>query len=242
MLCTVVAFCLQIQANYLVVDGLLVGAHDGLGWSRPRDWPRNLHLPFAEVPPGVAAQSFVLGPSEDGSAIVSINKEVPGVFFTGKAWSPRAVSVATDRGTALAQAAQFARNRGIAHPRPYLTGVWDVDLDGDGINEQIIEAVSHPRVRRGASQKGDWQAVLLRWSDKKQERLYPLHFSFPSDGQELAECRMRGIADFEGDGRLEVITTSKQPSLFSVTLWSFANGKLIPTLDVNYQVDALPLR
>lgn len=58
----------------------------------------------------------------------------------------------------------------------------------------------------------------------------------------MADCRLRAIADFEGDGRLELITTSKQPSMLSTTLWSSSNGKLIPTLDATYQVDALSLR
>ncbi len=234
MFLIVSSLLLQAPLDYLVVDGIVVGALGKEGWTVSKRLPDALTIEASEVGVAVSrplADSFRLENSGSGPWI-SASDGREGVFFTGKAWTPREANADLDRSQVLAKVSQFAKNRGVDRPQPYLLNVWQVDLDGDGTKEQIIEAVSNPRQTVGPS----WECVLLRWRQGKEERIYPLSFSFPSSGEPTAKCRLRAIADFDGDGPMELVTTAWQDSLFTATIWHFRDGKLLPAVDTTAEI------
>lgn len=221
--------------EYLVVDGVAVGQLTGSSWAPARTIDDPITLGASEV--GIASSGarvanlrFVKG--SQGTWVQALGAPEAGVLFTGKAWVPRDAKRVLDRSEVLAVVAQFARNRGVARPQPYLVNVLDIDLDGEGEMEQIVEATSNPRAGSGEPK---WQAILLR----SRERVYPLSMSFPKVGEDVAQCRLRAVADFDGDGRMELVSTAVQDSLFVATVWTFREGKLLPVVDTTVEISPL---
>lgn len=235
MIIWLAAVLLAPTTEYLVVDGIAVGQLSGSSWApaRPLGDPVTLgasEVGIANAGGRVANVRFLR--SAQGSWVQAIGAPESAVLFTGKAWVPREASPVLDRSEVIASVVQFARNRGVVHPQPYLVKVLDIDLDGDGRIEQIIEATSNPRASSGEPK---WQVVLLRTRD----RVYPLSMSFPKGGESVARCRLRAVADFDGDGRMELVSTAIQDSLFVSTVWTFREGKLLPVVDTTVEVSAL---
>jgi hypothetical protein len=105
-------------------------------------------------------------------------------------------------------------------PVAYLRNVWDVDLDGDGKPEQLVEAISRPKADRGVFSDGDWQAILLMSKRYGMEKTEMLAFA-KNEGE---RCRVRAAADFDGDGRTEVVVTRIKPGLHIAALYGFSRG------------------
>lgn len=229
------AMVLASTPEYLVVDGIAVGQLRGSNWAPARVPGDTVTLGASEV--GIAnaggrvANIRFVNPPQ-GTWIQAMNAPADSILFTGKAWVPREVQPVLNRSEIITTVAQFVRNRGLARPQPYLANVWEIDLDGDGEKEQIVEATSNPRAR---AEEPTWQAVLLR----TRERVYPLSMSFPKADEGLARCRLRAVADFDGDGRMELVSTAIQDSLFVSTIWTFREGKLLPVVDTTVEVSAL---
>ncbi len=220
----------QPSPDYLAVDGVAIGVLEGGRWTVAKSLETPVTLGMSEVGVGIAsgrASNIHLAQSRFGPWIEAGGFPSDHVLFSGKAWLPRPCAASLERGDVLSTVAQFARNRGVPSPRPYLLNVWEIDLDGDGTKEQIIEAVSN--LRDPSAQP--WEAILLRWRDQRQERVYPLSISFPAPGHAAARCRVRALADFDGDGRIEVISTATGNTFLFATIWSFREGKLSPMLD-----------
>lgn len=236
--CLAVSILFQTPPEYLVVDGIVVGRLESAGWQPTRSLLEPITIGASEV--GIAATGqLVASVRIENEPRATWQKAVGsppfGVLFSGKAWTPREAGPVLDRAQLLASVSQFARNRGVSRPQSYLRNVWEIDLDGKGNPEQIIEVTSNPRSGYGEPK---WQAVLLRWQEKGQERLYPLSLSFPQDGK-IAQCRLRAVADFDGDGQMELVSTAIQDSLFVATIWTFRDGKLLPVVDTTVEISPI---
>ena len=233
--CLALSILLQTPPEYLVVDGIVVGRLEASGWQPSRSISEPITIGASEV--GIAATGHQvanvrLQSYSRGTWVEALGAPAHSVLFTGKAWTPREAGAVLDRSQLFSSVGQFARNRGVKLPHPYLRNVWEVELDGVGNPEQIIEVTSNPRAGSGEPK---WQAVLLRWQEKGQERLYPLSLSFPQDGK-VAQCRLRAVADFDGDGQMELVSTAIQDSLFVATVWTFREGKLLPVVDTTVEI------
>lgn len=229
------AVLLAPTPEYLVVDGIAVGQLMGSNWTaaRPLDDPITLgasEVGIANAGGRVANLRFLK--SAQGGWVQAMGAPGSGVLFTGKAWVPREAQSVLYRSEIIASVAQFARNRGVIDPQPYLVKVLNIDLDGDGVMEQIVEATSNRRAGMGEPK---WEVALLR----TRERVYPLSMSFPKVGEDVAHCRLRAAVDFDGDGRMELVSTAIQESLFISTVWTFREGKLLPVVDTTVEINAL---
>ncbi|CAM3656645.1 hypothetical protein [Deinococcus frigens] len=135
--------------------------------------------------------------------------------------------------------------RGVKNPIVQLVGLTRTDLDGDGTQEVIIEA-AHFAGRSGPyppgiGQPGDYSIVLLRHVVRGQVLTVTLGVDIapqtplkPDDSFEtrpLANMiRLAGVADLNGDGRMELILFGAyyEGSSYSVQEWTPARG-LTPT-------------
>lgn len=224
----------QPSPDYLAVDGVAIGVLEGGRWTVAKSLETPITLGMSEVGVGRfsgRASNIHLEQSRSAPWIEASGFRSDHVLFTGKAWIPRPCAPSLERSDVLSVVAQFARNRGVPSPRPYLLSVWEIDLDGDGTKEQIVEAVSNPR-----DPSPPWEATLLRWREGRQERVYPLSTSFPTPGHPVARCRVRAVADFDGDGQIEVVSTATGEGFLFATIWSFKDGKLYPALDATLEV------
>jgi len=226
----------------LVLDGYVLGCLTDDGWRSYRASAPLPPLMMSSVGIGhleTAAGTVTFGDADGGAIGRARGIDAPGVFFAGKAWFPRdVVENLRDRYAYIPMAATYARSQGIDRPTPYIVHVWRVELDKSGEKQEIIEVVSRPETLRGEARPGDWQAVLLRWREGGRERVYPLQSSFPKGSGPLRQCRLRAVADFEGNGTMEFVTSADYSFGKSATLWSFQNGKPTPIVDVSVSVAA----
>ena len=128
---------------------------------------------------------------------------------------------------------------GVKNPVVNLTAVIRADLDGNGTREVIL-AASHfrekgaaphiPPPRAGA---GDYSLLLLRWAHSGQARTTVLGASVftrdersPDDWQMPTLSDLAGVADLNGDGRMELVVagTYYEGAGASVLEWMPAGG------------------
>lgn len=135
--------------------------------------------------------------------------------------------------------------RGVKKPEVRLVGLTRVDLDGDGTQEVIIEA-AHYAERRDiypppTGQPGDYSIALLRHVVRGQVLTVtlgadiapqtPLRPDDTSGTRPLANViRLAGVADLNGDGRMELILFGAyyERTSYAVQEWTPARG-LTPT-------------
>lgn len=207
--------------DYLVVDGLVLGVHGDKGWMRPVR--EEAQIAFSEVGVGkslTSGTSLKIGVPQYGTTVQTLEPAPSAVFFSGKAWQPKPISVAMSRTRALNTARKFAMSDENLFPMAYLRNVWDVDLDGDGTPEQLVETMSRPQADRDGFREGDWQAVLLISKRYGVDKVDMLAFS-KSKGE---RCRVRAAADFDGDGKTELVVTRVKPEMHIAVLYGFSRG------------------
>ena len=174
--------------------------------------------------------SFVQG--TDGECQISSNP-THGVFFSGVPLVTSKVSYALDnRQSILRQVVAEAGTRLGLPTRGYLTNVWQTNLNNSTDREELVEAVSRPQVLKGDAALGDWSAVILRWTQNGKPCTAVLNWSQAAATTPLQRCQVRAVADFDGDGKMEIVTTSESKTAWCATLWSFANGKPYPIADI----------
>ncbi|UBV41941.1 VCBS repeat-containing protein [Deinococcus taeanensis] len=139
---------------------------------------------------------------------------------------------------------QELRRRGLLTPRVTLTRLVRTDLDGNGTQEIILEA-SQYRDRSGpfpppVGRPGDYSLLLLRQvrSGQAVTTVLGAHVApqRPWDAGDPAPMpmatlhRLAGVADLNGDGRMEVIVHSAyyEGAGFSVQEWTPAGLKSTP--------------
>ena len=128
--------------------------------------------------------------------------------------------------------------RGLKNPVVQLRGVFRADLDGDGSDEVIIEATHFAESGTGDpvppvnAQAGDYSVLLLRSVANGQVKTAVLgadvvlksgSIDAPRNG--LRE-RLEGIADLNGDGRMEVVTSESyyEGDTLDAFTWTPAQG------------------
>ncbi|GGL75781.1 hypothetical protein GCM10010840_12360 [Deinococcus aerolatus] len=131
--------------------------------------------------------------------------------------------------------------RGLNNPKVRLVGLTRSDLDGDGTLEVLIEATSYGE-RSGihpppVGQPGDYSLVLLRHVVRGQVLTVtlgadiapqtPVNADAPLPTRPLATLsRLAGIADLNGDGRMELVLYGAyyEGSSYTVNEWTPARG------------------
>ena len=128
----------------------------------------------------------------------------------------------------------FLSANGLKNSKVRLSKVVRTDLDGDGTDEVILEASSRSDLDRiGSTETGkdDYSLVLLRYVAKGGGRGVPLEFLSGQKSQTLERKVLRGIADLDGDGRMEIVTTGKGYEWNNARLWSYRGGRLVKLLE-----------
>lgn len=106
--------------------------------------------------------------------------------------------------------------------KPNQVGIYQAfqaDLDGDGKNETIVETASRKALGKPESVDNpkDYSAVLVRAWNKT--------FAVQFEKGGLSGCAIKAIADFDGDGKMEIVSTSAYYEGFTATIHRFEDGK-----------------
>ncbi len=134
--------------------------------------------------------------------------------LVGAPWdaAPRRPSV-LDRNSPVYREAVSAwlREQGINDPKPTLSQLWRIDLEGDG-RDEVLVAASRQRGSATSTMAGDYSVLLLRKLVGDKVATLPIASSLYPEAC-IAECALAvheifGTLDLNGDGRLEIITKS----------------------------------
>ncbi|MGV3616295.1 MAG: hypothetical protein ACO1SV_13255 [Fimbriimonas sp.] len=226
------------QAPVLAVDTWVVGTRVSGRW-RPVD-----HT-YATGKPPVTLRSFrvgTLGVSPVRAGVVG--EEVShGCYLSGadalvgsvhvSGLTPRVprrvVAMAPDNPTYRKVVRDFLDGKGLTNAKVRLARIFRTDLDGDGTDEVLIEASSRGDLDRVSSMdtgKDDYSLVLLRYVQGGRGKGTALEFVSRQRGETLELKGLRGVADLDGDGRMEIVTTGKGYEWNNARLWSFRKGRL----------------
>lgn len=122
-----------------------------------------------------------------------------------------------------AETRRFLETHGVNVARARVTRVLRVDLDGDGTDEVLVEATNGD-IAYSAS-KGAYSLVLLRAvrGGRVVETALEMLPNRPGGVMHLAQ--VRAVADLDGDGRMEVLTTISGIDTLGARLWGYRKGR-----------------
>lgn len=105
----------------------------------------------------------------------------------------------------------WLRDQGINDPKPALSQLWRIDLEGDGRDEVLVAASRH-RGSATSTVAGDYSVLLMRKLAGDKVATIPIESNIYPEAC-IAECALAvhkvfGTLDLNGDGRLEIITKS----------------------------------
>lgn len=229
------AFSKPVNPGYLIVDRLLIGIHRGGKWlAVGSSNGRADGLAFREVGFGPTAGKSHTGRLEHDDVTLGVflmGENLPeGVLYSGSVRWPRPVQVLPTSSRVYTNAvSSFLKSKGVVSV-PRITRIVSADLDGDGSKEVLIEASNRDNVHQEGmhgSRKGDYSVVLLRYSRRGKVVDYPVDFDYAGkpDGM-MYRNTLRAVADFDGDGIMEFVTTSDYYEGGGSGLVRFNRGKV----------------
>lgn len=133
--------------------------------------------------------------------------------------------------------ASWLRAHGIQNPQPGIIKVWRVDLDNDGRQEVLINAVRHegyngwPQIMSFNSHAGDHALLLVRRAEKAQNKgaakttavFSQIHVRAASLNAP-AILELAAVLDINGDGKMEIITRGRYYQGQWGTVYEWRNG------------------
>ena len=162
--------------------------------------------------------------------------DVPHLGVAGD-WNaqPRPVQELSTAAPTYRQAvADFLRAQGIQQPDVRLTKVVRTDLEGDGVDEVLIEATRHEQGWT-AVKAGDYSIVVLRKVVDNRVQTIPIAtVVYPQDRPigEIAEHTLIGILDLNGDGTMEIVVGSADFEGGSTTVFEAIGNQVHTVLNV----------
>ncbi|CAN5350537.1 hypothetical protein BH10ACI3_BH10ACI3_15030 [soil metagenome] len=124
----------------------------------------------------------------------------------------------------------FLKKQGVARPVAKITQAFSVDLDNDGTDEVLISATNF-RHQSGFDWKaGEYSFVLLRKVTKGGVKDYLVDGNIFKKGEDNGGAPNRyeisGIADLNGDGRMEVVIYGEYYEGSGTAAFEMLGGKL----------------
>ena len=119
-------------------------------------------------------------------------------------------SLPLDTAVYQAAAAELLQAEGIAEPEVHLTGVYKIDLEGDGVDEVLITASRLTGLGNGlpTAAAGDYSLVILRKVVNDMVITIPVAMDLFLEAVELADpvqYDILALLDLNGNGKLEIV-------------------------------------
>jgi hypothetical protein len=142
--------------------------------------------------------------------------------------TPHLVEQLEDDGTYSAFASELLAERGLDVPDPALKQIFQVDLEGDGVNEVLVVAED---VTEGLiAQDGDYSIVFMRQTVQGDVRTSILGESVvvTAEGPFVLSYSISALADLNGDAVMEIVLTGAYYEGIGVEVWeSTAEGPVM---------------
>ncbi len=171
-----------------------------IAWTIGRPWESNGEEGDCE---GTFQQELTLGPKQLGDYIVAVlgSKKEAGGFIP-----PKVETLPVSDKTAEAALKEYLGEMGLPDAKTVIKQLIRADLDGDGTDETLINAIN---TERETMRKGEYSVVLLqKESDGEIQTIEIASEITTEDSDELSvlwENTIAGIVDLNGDGEMEIV-------------------------------------
>lgn len=225
----------------LMVDMLAIGRLENGRWSnvvsKPSDPVGKLrNISFTSIGVNGANGKIVIPKLELQSDVAdgwyAVKEEWSNkVLWTGSALKyPQVQTYSPTSKTYLDVVQAHLNSKKLKGAKARINKVVGVDLDGDGVREVVIEAAPFedmvPRTMESGS-KTDYTAILIRYvKNGKPTTLVLDHHDAVLHGALGGADQLRAIADFDGDGKFEIVCSSDYYEGQSAAVYSFRKGVL----------------
>ncbi len=132
----------------------------------------------------------------------------------------------------------FLESRRVSDPKVKITRILLVDLDGDGEDEELINATNYFNKDDGppvdTAVPGSYSIVLLRRvvAGKVQTEVIAGEFYGKDESSPAYVYTIPAVLDLNGDGKLEIIVTSQYYEGSDTTIYDCSGGKCEAALSV----------
>jgi hypothetical protein len=111
--------------------------------------------------------------------------------------------------------------------------LWQVDLNGDGVNEVLASLYSAAKPGVPVSQPGDYSLIAVRVlnAEKKVQTLVPILEKYKKGGEDVARLRLGPVVDLNGDGNAEIVVYGRYVKGKFTHVYELKNGKLERVLE-----------
>lgn len=201
-----------VQGHWRVPDERFVSGHG-----------KTTFRPFGLGQVGGAPRTTPFEASDNGGGPYLKAEDMRPLLAGGTPSAPRRVREERTSATYEAACRRFLAGRGIAVKQAKVTRVLRADLDGDGTDEVLIEATSGEISYHAA--KGAYSLVLLRALRGGNIVETALEMAPTQPDGVLVIGKVRAVADLDGDGRMEILTTVQGIDELGSRLWSYRSGK-----------------
>lgn len=128
----------------------------------------------------------------------------------------------------------WLRDQGIDDPKPVLSQLWRIDLEGDGRDEVLIAASRH-RGSATSTASGDYSVLLMRKLAGDNVVTIPIKSDIYPEAC-IAECALAvhevfGALDLNGDGHLEIIIKSSAYESITQAVHSVNDARVVKRLE-----------
>jgi hypothetical protein len=246
MIALSLAVALAAPKNVLIVDGLLIGSLQGSRWRnipeppRVRSFPRLSLLKLSLASQGKSRMSATPKYEKEGPMgwFIPWSESTRGTYWSGPTPKPvRATTIDPKNATYRKILTDFLVKKGVIEPNLALFRGLQVDLDGDGKQEVLLQGGSRPQdalsqITAYGANFSDFSVVLLRYVDNAGKVAdLPLLFSMLEGDTISGYHRLEAVANLDGDRTLEIITSGGFYEGQEGVVWRFANGKLTRVID-----------
>ena len=131
---------------------------------------------------------------------------------------------------------EFLVSRRMSDPQVKITRILRVDLDGDGEEEELINATNYPDDEPPMDEAvpGGYSMVLLRRAvtGKVETELIAGDFYVKDESSPAYVYKIEAVLDLNGDGKLEIIVHSQYYEGSETTIYDCSSGKCEVALSV----------
>lgn len=164
------------------------------------------------------------------------------VGLNGATWNPqprKPKALSPKAAVYLSAVTDFLKSKGVSRAKPEIAAIWQVDLEGDGVQEVLIEANSPGYDISGDTgpnlKSGDFSLVLLRKVVDGKPRMSTLmgviHKKPASDAPN--RYALSNVLDLNGDGILEIVVEWNYYEGGGANVFQIKNGKISQALEAS---------
>ncbi len=228
VLCAAFILALAPPERILAVDNYVVASIVAGRWRAPderfvRGRGKATFRPFGLASADGGPETTGFEYSENQNGVYLKREDVRPLLAGGTPQAPRPVRGEKSGAAYEAACRRALAAHGIAVSRAKVTRVLRVDLDGDGTDEVIVEAMSGGIAYQAS--KGTYSLVLLRSLRGGKVVETALEMTPSAPGGTMHVGRLRAVADLDEDGRMEVLTTISGIDTLGARLWGYRSGR-----------------